>query len=63
MMLAPWKEIYTNLDSILKMLRHHCDNRVRIIKTMVFPVIMYKCESRTIKKTENQRINAFELWC
>ena len=66
-MLAPWKEIYDKPRQHIKnaetLPRYYYDNRVHIIKTMVFPVIMYGCESRTIKKAENQRINAFELWC
>ena len=52
----------TNLDSILK-IRHYFANKVHLVKAMVFPVIMYGCESWTIKKAECQRIDAFELWC
>ena len=52
----------TNLDSILKS-RHYFANKVHLVKVMVFPVIMYGCESWTIKKAEHQRFDAFELWC
>ena len=52
----------TNLDSILKS-RHYFANKVRLVKAMVFPVVMYGCESWTVEKTEHQRIDAFELWC
>ena len=51
----------TNLDSILKS-RHYFANKVRVVKAMVFPVIMYECESWTVKKAECRRIDAFELW-
>ena len=47
---------------MVKNQRHHFDKKVHIVKAMVFPVVMYGCESWTIKKTENWRINAFELW-
>ena len=53
----------TNLDSILKSRDITLPTKVRIVKATVFQVIMYKCESWTIKKGEHQRINAFELWC
>ena len=53
----------TDLDSILKSSDIPLLTKVRIVKAMVFPVIMYRYESWTIKKTEQQRINAFELWC
>ena len=52
-----------NLDSILKSRDITLPTKVRLIKAMVFPVIMYGCESWTIKKAEHQRIDAFELWC
>ena len=51
------------LDSVLKKQRHHFANKGPYIKAMVFPVIMYGCESRTIKKAERRRIDGFELWC
>ena len=53
----------TNLDSILKIRDITLPAKVHLVKAMVFPVVMYGCESWTIKKAENQRINAFELWC
>ena len=53
----------TNLDSILKSRDVTLPTKVCLVKAMVFPVIMYGCESWTIKKTERQRIDAFELWC
>ena len=52
----------TNLDSILKS-RHYFVNKVHLVKAVVFPVVMYGCESWTIKKAEHRRIDAFELWC
>ena len=53
----------TNLDSILKSRDITLPTKVRLVKTMVFPVVMYGCESWTIKKAEHWRIDAFELWC
>ena len=53
----------TYLDSILKGRDIIFPTKVRLVKAMVFPVVMYECESWTIKKAEYQRINAFELWC
>ena len=53
----------TNLDSILKSRDITLPTKVRLVKAMVFPVIMYGCESWTVKKAERQRIDAFELWC
>ena len=53
----------TNLDSILKSRNITLLTKVRLIKAMVFPVVMYECENWTIKKAECQRIDAFELWC
>ena len=53
----------TNLDSILKRRDITLLNKVHIVKAMVFPVVMYGCESWTIKKAEPQRIDALELWC
>ena len=53
----------TNLDSILKSRDITLPTKVWIVKAMVFPVVMYRCESWTIKKAEHQRIDAFELWC
>ena len=62
-MIAPWKKNLTNLESILKSRDMTLLTKVHLIKTMVFPVVMYGCESWTIKKAEHQRIDAFELWC
>ena len=61
-MLAPWKESYDQPRQHIKKLRH-LPTKVRLVKAMVFPVVMYGCESWTIKKAERRRINAFELWC
>ena len=57
------RKVMTNLDSILKSRDNTLPTKVRLVKTMVFPVVMYRCESWTIKKAEHQRIDAFELWC
>ena len=61
-MLTPWKKVMTNLDSILKSRDITLLTKVRLAKAMVFPVVMYGCESWTIKKAECWRIDAFELW-
>ena len=53
----------TNLDVILKSRDVTLPTKVRLVKAMVFPVVMYGCESWTVKKAENQRIDAFEVWC
>ena len=53
----------TNLDSILKSRDITLPTKVRLVKAMVFPIVMYGCESWTIKEAEHQRIDAFELWC
>ena len=53
----------TNLDSILRSRDITLSTKVHLVKAMVFPVVMYGCESGTIKKSEHQRIDAFELWC
>ena len=53
----------TNLDSMLKSRDITLSTRVCLVKAMVFPVVMYGCESWTVKKAERRRINAFELWC
>ena len=57
------RKVMTNLDSILKSRDITFPTKVRLVKTMVFPVVKYGCESWTIKKAEHQRIDAFELWC
>ena len=57
------RKVMTNLDSILKSRDITLPTKVRLVKAIVFPVVMYGCESWTIKKAECQRIDAFELWC
>ena len=57
------RKVMTNLDSIVKGRDITLPTKVHLVKAMVFPVVMYGCESWTVKKTERQRINAFELWC
>ena len=57
------RKVMTNLDSILKSTDISLLTNVHIDKAMVFPVVMYGCESWTIKKAEHRRIDAFELWC
>ena len=52
-----------NLDSVLKSRDNTLPTKFRLVKAMVFPVVMYECESWTIKKAEHRRIDAFELWC
>ena len=57
------RKVMTNLDSILKSRDITLLTKVHLVKAMVFPVVIYRCESWTIKKAERQRIGAFELWC
>ena len=57
------RKVMTNLDSILKSRDITLPTKVHLVKAMVFPVVMYGCESWTVKKAERQRINAFEVWC
>ena len=57
------RKVMTNLDSILRSRDITWPTKVRLVKAMVFPLVMYSCESWTIKKAEHQRIDAFELWC
>ena len=57
------KQVMTNRDSIFKSRDITLPTKVHLVKAMVFPVVMYGCESWTIKKAERQRIDAFELWC
>ena len=57
------RKVLTNLHSILKSRDTTLSTKVRLVKAMVFPVVMYECESWTIKKVECQKIDAFELWC
>ena len=62
-LLAPWKKSYANLERILKNRDITLLTKVCLVKLMVFPVVIYGCESWTIKKAEHQRIDAFKLWC
>ena len=57
------RKVMTNLNSILKSRDITLPTKVHLVKAMVFPVVMYRCESWTVKKAERQRICAFELWC
>ena len=57
------RKVLTNLDSILKSRDITLPTKVHLVKAMVFPVVMYGCESWTVKKAERQRMDAFELWC
>ena len=57
------RKVMTNLDSIFKSRDMTLPTKVRLVKAMVFPVVMYGCESWTVRKAERQRIDAFELWC
>ena len=61
-MLAPWKESYDKPNSIFKSRGITLPTKFRLVKVMVFPVVMYGCESWTVKKAEHQRIDAFEMW-
>ena len=62
-MLTPWKECYVQSRQHIKKQRHFLPTKVRLVKAMVFSVVVYGCESWTIKKAERWRIDAFELWC
>ena len=62
-MLTPWKESYDQPRQHMQKQRHYFANKVRLVKAMVFPVVMHGCESWTIKKAECIRVDAFELWC
>ena len=57
------RKVITNLDSILKSRDIAVSTKVHLVKAMVFPVVMYGCESWTVKKAEHRKIDAFELWC
>ena len=57
------RKVMTNLDSMFKSRDITLPTKVRLVKAMVFPVVMYGCESWTVKKAESQRTDAFELWC
>ena len=60
---GPWKKSYDQPRQHIKKQGHYFANKIRLVKAMVFPVVMYGCESWTIKKAEHRRIDAFELWC
>ena len=62
-MFAPWNKAVINLDSILKSTDITLLTKVHIVKAIIFPVVMYVCESWTIKKIEYRKIDSFELWC
>ena len=57
------RKVMTNLDSIFKSRDITLPTKVRLVKAMVFPVVIYRCESWTVKKVEHRRTDAFELWC
>ena len=61
--LTPWKKRYDQPRQHIKKQRHYFTNKVHLVKAMVFAVVMYGCESWTIKKAEHWRTDAFELWC
>ena len=61
--LLPGRKVMTNLDSILKSRDITLPTKVHLVKAMVFPVVMYGCESWMVKRAERRRIDAFELWC
>ena len=61
--MGPWKKSYDQLRQHIKKQRHYFFKKVCLVKTMVFPVVMYGCESWTIKKAEHLSIDGFELWC
>ena len=61
-MLTPWKESYDQPRQHIKKQRHYFVNK-GLVKAMIFPVVMYGCESWTIKKAEHRKIDAFEMWC
>ena len=58
-----WKEGYDQHRQHIKKQRHYLPTKVHLVKAMVFPAVMYECESWTVKKTQLQRIDAFEVWC
>ena len=60
---APWKKTYDQLDSVVKSRDIALPTKICLVKAMVFPVVMYGCESWTVKKAECWRIDAFKLWC
>ena len=62
-MLAPWKTSYDQPRQHIKKQRHYFASKVRLVKGIVFLVVMYGCESWSVKNAERRRIDAFELWC
>ena len=60
---APWKKSYDQPRQHIQKQRHYFANKIHLVKAMAFPVVMYGCESLTVRKAKHQRINAFELWC
>ena len=62
-MLTPWEKSYDQPRQHIKKQIHYFANKVLLVKDMIFPEVMYRCESWTIKKAKQQRIDAFELWC
>src|SRR5574341_288703 len=62
-MFTPWKESYDQPRQHIQKQRHYFANKVHLVKAMVFPVVMYRCDSWTIKKAEHRRIDALELLC
>ena len=62
-MLAPWKKSYDHPRQHIKKQRHYCASKSLSTQSYGFPVVMYGCESWTVKKVKRQRIDAFELWC
>ena len=62
-MLVPWKESYDKPRQPIKKQRHYFAIKFYVVKPMIFPIVMYGCESRTVKKAKCRRIDAFELWC
>ena len=62
-MLTLWEESYDQPRYHIKKQRHYFANKVHLVKAVVFPMVMYRCESWTVKKAECQKIDAFELWC
>ena len=62
-MLAPWKKGYDKTREHIKKQRHYFTIKVHLVKAMVFPLVMYECESWTVKEAEHWKIDSFELWC
>ena len=60
---TPWKESYDQPRQHIQKQRHYFSTKVHLVKAMVFPVVMYGCESWSVKKAEHRRIDAFEMWC